>query len=290
MAKKQPKTTEPKKNKKKPAKLPNSWILVKKTWFEYSTFWRSLLGISIVYAFLYFVLVMGLSFSTSLQDTYITGSGKLGDAFSSVFSAFGSSSLAGNSGSDATVLVQFLLFLIASMAFIWSLRKLQALKKIKMREAYYYGTSALIPTILVSFVLIATLLPVVAGSSLLAAALQNGGTSAEILIVSVISGLLLLISGYLFAMYWPAFYIVSLPDTKPIQALKSAMKVTKKRRFAIIRKTLVLAILMLVLIFVVLLPVALILSSAVPIVAFLLMFFVFGIAHVYMYTLYRSML
>ncbi|MEI6237493.1 MAG: hypothetical protein WCP03_02745 [Candidatus Saccharibacteria bacterium] len=280
-----------KSNKKlKPAKLPSSWDLIKKTWFELTTFWRPLLGVSIVYAVLYFVLVMGLSFSSSLQDSSITGSSRMGDAFSSVFSVFSSSSLSGSSSSDATVLVQFILFLAASMAFVWSLRKLQALKKIKMSDAYYKGTATLIPTILVSFILVATLLPVVGGSSLLANVLQNGGSGTEIAIVTAISGILLLISCYLFSMYWPAFYIVSLPDTKPFQALRSSMKVTKKRRFAIIRKALVLDILMVLSLFIVLLPIALVLPSIIPLVSFLLIFIIFGIMHVYLYVLYRSLL
>lgn len=281
-----------KKNKKtvKPVKLPSSWALTKKSWFEISTFWRPLLGVSMVYAVLYFILVMGLSFSTSVQESSIYGTSKLGDAFSSVFAVFSTSSLTGNSGSDATVLVQFILFIAASMAIVWSLRKLQALKKIKMRDAYYKGTATLIPTILVSFILVATLLPVVSGSSLLATALQNGGTGTEIAVVTVISGLLLLFSCYLFAMFWPAFYIVSLPDTKPFQALRSSMKVTKKRRFAIIRKALVINILMILLIFFVLLPIALVLPSIIPVISFLLLFVIFGIMHVYLYTLYRSLL
>jgi hypothetical protein len=280
------------KNKKstKPSKLPSSWALTKKTWFEISTFWRPLLGVSMVYAVLYFILVMGLSFSTSVQESAITGTSKVGDAFSSVFSVFGSSSLSGNGGSDTTVLVQFILFLVASMAFVWTMRKLQALKKIKMRDAYYKGTATLIPTILVSFILVATLLPVVGGSSLLATALQNGGTGTEIAIVTIISGLMLLFSCYLFAMFWPAFYIVSLPDTKPFQALRSSMKVTKKRRFAIIRKALVIDILMILLMFVVLIPIALVLPSLIPVVSFLLLFIIFGIMHSYLYTLYRSLL
>jgi hypothetical protein len=286
VAKKKP---NKKKISAKSAKLPSSWALTKKTWFEVSTFWRPLLGISMVYAVLYFILVMGLSFSTSVQESSIYGTSKVGDAFSSVFAVFSTGSLTGNSGSDATILVQFILFLVASMAFVWSLRKLQALKKIKMRDAYYKGTATLIPTIIVSFILVATLLPVVGGSSLLATALQNGGTGTEIAIVTAISGVLLLLSCYLFAMFWPAFYIVSLPDTKPFQALRSSMKVTKKRRFAIIRKAIVIDILMVLLIFFVLLPIALVLPSLIPVISFLLLFVIFGIMHIYLYTLYRSL-
>lgn len=284
------KQTKPKLKQPKPAKLPNSWSLLKKTWLEYSTFWKPLIGVSAVYGVLYFVLVMGLSFSMTLQDTFLDVSGRLGDALTSVFSTFSTSSLAGGTSSDMTILVQFLLFLVASMAFIWTLRKLQALKKIKLRDAYYKGTSSLIATTIVSVILVATLLPLLGASSIVSAALQAGSHGTEMLIVSLIAGVLLLLAAYLFAMYWPAFYIISLPNTRPFQALKSALKITKKRRLSIIRKMLLITILMFVVILTVLIPVAMLLPSIVQVVSFILLFLIFGFVHTYLYTLYRSML
>ena len=271
-------------------KLPNVWELIKKTWFEGTTFWRPLTGLLIIYALLYFVLVMGLSFSSYLQNPLSTSTGGLSKTLSTIFAVINTNSLTDGTQSDATVLIQFLLFLIASLAFIWTLRKLQALKKIKLRDAYYQGTSTLIPVILVSMVLILTVLPAIAGSAILATALQSGASGIETLIVSLISGLLLLLSLVLFVMLWPAFYIVSLPQTRPMQAIRAAAKVTKKHRFAILRKMIMLAILSFVLLFIILLPIALAVSVIVPEVAFVLLFIVFGFCHVYLYTLYRSLL
>ena len=206
------------KSAKAVVKLPSIWQLHKKSFFEYLTFWRSFVGILIVYAVLYFILVLGFSFSSNIQSSGANSS-SLSRAFNAVFSVFSSSS-SSNAQSSATVLLQFLLFVVASMAFVWALRKLQALKKIKIRDAYYQGTSALIPTILVIIVLMLTLLPAIGGSAVLSVALQTATTGAEISIVSLIAGLLLILSIYLFAMLWPSFYIVSLPATRPFGALK----------------------------------------------------------------------
>ena len=155
-------------------KLPSVWFLVKKTWFEASTFWRPLVGVTIVYVVLYFSLVLGLNLSSSWQDELLLSDSGFGGSLSVIFGAFYATGLGSSTSSDSTTLVQIMLIIMASMAFIWTLRKLQGLKQIKWRDAYYQGTSAFIPTILVSIVLILMLIPAIVGSSLLATALQLG--------------------------------------------------------------------------------------------------------------------
>lgn len=270
-------------------KLPSVWALLKTTFLECKETWRSLIGVVIVYGVLYFVFVLGLSFSSVSNGA--SSSSRISESVKSVFSVFNStSSMSGSNQSNATVLMQFLLFLIASMALIWTLRKLQNSKGIKIRDAYYQGTSGLLPTVLVTCALILTLLPAVAGSAVLSLGLQSGNSGAEVLVSSVISILLLLGSLYLFVMFWPAFYIASLPQTRPIQALKSAAKVTKKHRFNILANFIFLLIIGFGIMFVILLVLALTVSKIVPEGAFLLLLILFGFAHVYLYNLYRSLL
>jgi hypothetical protein len=270
-------------------KLPSVWELIKKTCLEYITFWRSFTGLLVVYAILYFVLILGLSFSSNVQNS-TAHSNALSKAFNSIISVFSTNASSSSTQSNATVLMQFLLFLVASLAFIWTLRKLQSLKKISLRDAYYQGTSALIPTILVTLVLMLTLLPAIGGSAVLAVALQTTTGGLVIFVTGVIAGLLLLLSIYLFAMLWPAFYIINLPTTRPIGALKSAIKATKKHRFVIITRMIILAILILIFLMVIMVPAALVVAAIVPEVAFVLLFIIFGFAHIYLYKLYRSLL
>jgi hypothetical protein len=279
-----------KKTKVNLPKLPSVWSLVKKTWFECSTFWRPLLGIVIIYVILYFILVLGLNLSTAWQDQILLSDSTLGDAFSTIFGAFSSGGLSSASSSDATTIMQYLLFILASMAFVWTLRKLQGLKQIKWRDAYYQGTSALVPTVVICLVLALTFIPAILGSSILATALQLSTIGAEVAIVSAIAAALLFISLLLFVMFWPAFYIVSLPQTRPVQALRSASKVTKNRRLAIMRKAIVWMIICLVTAFILLMPIAMLVPAAVGYFVFIGLFLFFGVSHIYFYNLYRSLL
>lgn len=270
------------------SKLPSSWQLFKKTLVDLKTSWRPLSGVTAVYAALYFLFVMGLSFTSFIQSQVTTDGSTLTNAFSNIFGSI--SGTYGSSQSDATVLIQYVLFIIASLALIWTLRKLQASKKVTIRDAYYQGSAGIIPVILITVILALCLLPAVLGSTILGIALQATGSSLEIAISVVITGLLLFVSLYLFVMYWPAFYIASLPLTRPMQALRSAKLLTKKRRLSILRKLVILALSIVIIMFVVLLPCALILPAVTPYIAYITLFIVFAYMHIYLYQLYRSLL
>lgn len=273
-----------------PNKLPSVWTLIKQTWFETSTFWRPLGLIILVYAFFYFVFVLGLSFSSSLQESLLLPDNRFGEALYVIFGAFGSGGFGYTSQSDSSTLIQFLLFIIASLAFVWTLRKLQGLKQIQVRDAYYLGSSTLIPALFVTIFLILTMVPMIIGTSLFATAVQLSPSGLEIIIITIITSLLVFLSTLLFFMFWPAFYIISLPQTRPIKALRSALKVTKKRRLAIIRKALSWLFICLILMFLILLPFGLFLPAAVTYLVFTMLFILFGLSHIYFYNLYRSLL
>jgi len=281
---KQPKDDAP----TKPKKLASSWVLLRQTWMELSSFWRTLVGITLVYVVLYVVLVMGLNITSGLSVPVDTGLNRFSQAINSIATSI--NDVYAQAQSDTTVLVQMLLFVVASLALIWALRKLQALKKITIRDAYYQGSAQIIPVLLVSIVLLLTLIPAVIGSSIFSVVLQTASVGIEILIVSVIAGLLLLLSLLLFSIFWPAYYIASLPQTRPIQALKSAKAITKKRRLSIIRKFLVLGLVLGIcgLLFVV--PIAIIAPSFASYVVYIALFAGFLYSQVYLYELYRSLL
>lgn len=296
MAKKKPATSSHKKvawakaEKAPPAKPKVISVieLLKRTWLEISTFWRQLLGITAVYAALYFVFVLGFSITGSVQSQIDTSTSKLSQATATITSAFSGTYSGGQS--DATVLVQMLLFVVAALAVVWALRKLQALKAITIRDSFYQGSAQIIPVILVGAVMIFTLLPAVLGSSVLTIVLQAGGAKPEVLIIGAIALLLLLLSALLFTMLWPAFYIASLPQTRPMQALRSSLAVTKKRRLSIMRKLIFLGLLVVIVSMLILLPFALLVPGIVQYVVYIVLFAVFMYSQVYLYELYRSLL
>lgn len=277
-----------KKPKVKPPKIISVISLLRKTWLELSTFWRPLAGITFVYAALYLLFVMGLSVTTNIQSQIDTSTSKLSQATASIVDAV--SNTYSGAQSDATVLVQVVLFLIAALATIWALRKLQALKAVTIRDAYYQGPAQFVSVLLVSLVLVFTLLPALLGTSILGIVLQAGGAALEITIISAIALLLLFLSAYLFTMFWPAFYIASLPGTRPMQALKSALSVTKKRRLSIMRKLLALVFLVIVAVLLLLLPFGLLTPALIPYIVYVVLFIVFMYTQVYLYELYRSLL
>lgn len=274
--------------KSKPAKVISVFVLLKKTWLELSVFWRPLGGIAVVYAVLYFVFVMGLSVTNTLKMQIDSSGGRVSQAAFAIIDSITNTYTGAES--DATVLVQMLLFIVATLAVVWALRKLQALKSITIRDAYYHGPSTLIPVLLVSGALLLMLLPAILGSNILAIVLQTGSVGSEIIAVGIITGLLLFSSVYLLSMYWPAFYIASLPNMRPIQALRSARDVTKKRRLSIMRKLLALALLIVLFLLTVLFPFGLIAPAVVPYIVYVAMFTVFIFSQVYLYELYRSLL
>jgi len=270
-------------------KLPSVWQLIKNTKLDIVAYWRPIIGVLLVYAALYFIFVLGFNLSSNLQETSLTQGSRLGGALDSVISQFTSGVLVGSGQSDSTILVQFLLFLIASMALVWAFGQIKNGKTIKIRQAYYLGSATLIPTILITIILLLTLVPALIGSALLGVALQTGSVAIETTIISVIAFVLLLLSLYLFVMLWPAFYLVTLLSHWPWDAIKSAAKLTKKQRFLLLRKIFVLLLALVALMFIVMLPVAIVLPSAVALVAYCLLFVAFGLAHIFLYNLYRSL-
>lgn len=265
--------------------------ILRKSFTELFTFWRPISLVVGVYAVLYVVIILGLNILPSAQDLQDQVTGYIGESAGSFARSLVliTVSITNNSQSDATSLLQFLLFLIASLALIWTLRKLQLLKKISITEAYYSGTATLIPVTLVSIMLILCIIPVGLGGIILATASQSGG-GAEIIVASLFTGLCLFVTAYLFAVYWPAFYIASLPGTKPIFAMRKSAEITKKLRIKLLIKIILILISLFVIFFAVLIPIALLVPYIVPVSAFALLFFYFAFMHVFLYTTYRGLI
>jgi hypothetical protein len=262
--------------------------ITKKTWLELSSFWRPLAGVTAVYAVLYFVFVMSLTLNSNVKELLESTEGKLPQALvvstDTVFNSY-----SGSQSSDANTLLQMLLFLMATLALVWTLRRLQNLQTVTIRDAYYEGPSRIVPVIIVSLLLMLTFIPAIIGSSILSFVIQANAALVELIIAIIISIALIFGSFMLFVMYWPAFYIATLPNMRPLRAMGAALGVTKKHRLSILRKFLLLAIFCFLFIVIVVLPVALLLPAVVPYFLYVVLFALFMIVQVYLFEVYRSL-
>ncbi len=278
-----------KKTKTKKIKLPSFLVLASRTWQELTTFWKPLTGVVAVYGVLYFMLVMGFSIAYSYQDIAdnisagFGGAGWLAKNSLTIVNLFASSNQ-----SDAGAIVQFLLFVIAMLAFVWVLRKLRTLKHIRMRDAYFDGTARIVPTTIVLVLLLLTFIPASVGSAVVG--VLQAGTGIELVIAVLIAGGLFFATFYWLCAWLPAIYIVSLPKGTPITSIKSAAKLTKKHRFWMLRNILLFVFLTVLIDFVVMLLFVWIVPAASVVAAYVVSFITFGIVQTYLFILYRGLL
>lgn len=279
-------------NKKVIKNIPESIIgpgkLFKKSYETIIHNKKKLTGLLLVYAVLYFIFVMGFSLTSSMGSAVNTGASKINQA-SIALSYAVSNMYNGNSQSDAVVLTQLLLFLVSVMATIWLLRKLDEGKDIKVLDAFYEGTAHFIPTLVVATVLVLSLIPALIAGAFLSVALKSSGSSMETTVVFLLSILALFFGLLLFTMLWPAFYISATTRVRPMKAFKQSIALTKLRRTKIlVRITLLFAGLAL-LFFGTLYLFAMISTSFIPYVLFILVFIIFLFSQVYLYKLYGSL-
>lgn len=279
-----------KKTNKKVVTLPSFYSLCAKTWQELVVFWRSLGGVVAVYAVLYFILVLGFNLVYSYQDIadaiYNQLGGDPGWFYRSSLTVI--SLFTFNSQSDASAIMQFVLFLIATLAFIWTLRQLRTLKKIRMRDAYFDGTARIVPAIFVAILLFVPLLPMAIGSAVLSV-VKTSGAIEPILMGLAVAGLFF-VSFYWLVAWLPSIYVVSLPKGTPIAAIKSAAKLTKGSRFWMMRNIFIFAVLTIAIVFGVMLLFVSIVPQTSVVAAYITSFIVFGIVQTFLFTMYRGLL
>ena len=249
---------------------------------------KKLLGVILVYAVLYFVFVMGFSLTSSMGSAVNSSTSKINQT-STLLSYAISNMYNGNSQSDAVVLTQLLLFLIAVMAIVWLLKNLGEGKNVKVLDAFYEGTAHFIPTLVVATVLVLSLIPALFAGAFLSVALKSSGSSMETTLVFLVSALTLFFGLLLFTMLWPAFYISATTRVRPMKALKQSIALTKLRRTKVLGRITILFITLISLFLVVLYLFAVISTSLIPYVLFVLVFGIFLFSQVYLYELYRSL-
>lgn len=254
------------------------------------------LVISIIYILMSLIFVKGFASSTSvstINDTLSnlsnTGSGKLQGSLT----VFGS--LLSSTGSAPTELAgayQGMLLIVFSLALIWSLREVVAVRTVTIKHAFYNSMFPLVPFLLVLLIIGLQLVPFILGG-LLYSFVFSGGLAVTAL-EQVLWGLLILLmmlwSFYIITSSIFAAYIVTLPDMTPMKALRSARGLVRYRRLTVMRKVLFLPLAVFIILAAIILPVILLIPAAAEWIVFVLSLSSLVVIHSYMYNLYRELL
>jgi hypothetical protein len=253
-------------------------------------------GIVAIYGLFDILLVRGLSGSGDLGtlktaiDSVAHGVG--GMVISSVASFSYLLATSGSASNQGSIVYQYVLLLLCSLAFIWALRQTLAGHKVRIRDSFYQGMYPLIPFILIFLIIGLQLLPLIGGGALYGLSLSTGVAVnfwERALFLAIFLGLaywsLRMITATVFAVY-----IVTLPDMTPFRAVRSAKKLVYGRRLLIWRKLIFLPVVLLLLAAVIEIPLILLLTSVASWAFFLVSMAALPIAHAYLYNLYRELL
>lgn len=267
-------------------------------------FWRALTHlrqswklyglILLTYLLLTLVLVKGFTATTNLgslkQSLHsLFGSGSLNTGFTLFGILLGSSS----SGSgDVGATYQTFLLVVMSLVFIWAIRQRYAEHKVTARDSFYQSMYPLIPFLIIILVITLQLIPLIIGNLLYNTVMGNGlaVSGLEKFTWGALYFLLALLSFYLLTSSLFALYIVTLPDVRPMQALRSARKLVRYRRWTVLRKILFLPLILIVLALAIMLPVIVWWTPAAEWIFLVLTLISLPITHAYMYGLYRELL
>ncbi|HUP26527.1 MAG TPA: hypothetical protein VM124_02690 [Candidatus Limnocylindrales bacterium] len=272
-------------------------LLVGSTGFLFKR-WKLFGGIALVYLILTIVFVKGFGVTSNISQLRDTVQGLFQGSTAGLATGFTLFSVllsnANSTSSDVAGAYQSMLLLVISLVLIWALRHALADKKthITIRDAFYKGLYPLVPFLLVLLVIGLQLVPMLIANFLYAAVFQGGLAVSPIEqgLWAVLLILLVVLSLYMVSSSVFALYIVTLPDVRPLQALKSARDLVRHRRLVIMRKVLFLPVALLVLAALIIVPVIMVSPVVAEWLFFGLSMLAVAIVHSYMYHLYREML
>lgn len=260
--------------------------------------WKLFGGIVLIYLLLTIVLVKGFGVSSNIAQLKATilglahGGGAQISTSLALFSVLLSN--ANSTASDVAGAYQTMLLIIISLALVWALRQSLSAKpvKVQVRDAFYKGLYPIVPLLLVLVVIGLQLIPLLIANFLYGVVITGGlaVTAIEKGLWIVMLGLLILLSLYMVTSSIFALYIVTLPNMRPMQALRSARNLVRFRRWTIMRKVIFLPIALLVTAAVIVVPIIMISPASAEWVFFVLSMAGLAIFHSYMYQLYRELL
>ncbi len=262
--------------------LPGYWAFtneVRRTIWEAR---RLLVWVVIVYA-ASSALLVGLA----SQETYTTLSDTLRDTSGNIFkgswgevgkaSLLFMSTVTGSLTTTPTEAQQIyagLIVLLIWLTTVWLLRAVKAGQRPRFRDGLYNAGAPIVPTTIISLVLIIQLIPaalaVIAFSAATSSGFLQGGVEGMLFVV--VASLLIVLSIYWVTSTLIALTVVTLPGMYPMQALKTAGDLVIGRRLRILYRWLWLAVLVVIAWIFVMVPIILFdtwLKSVVPAIQWL---------------------
>lgn len=296
--------------KRDKAKKPKLEKLIPFTINVFKTLWESK-GIFSRFLALYFVLALlmvGLIQNTNIStvneaiDTVKeSGTTQLEEPLSRAFVVV-TSSLSGALNSNLSEVQQFYmlaLYIFVALVTIWLLRQRMAAKKVNLRDGLYSAGAPLIALYVLVAIGIAQLIPaalgVLAYSVATSGGFINGGIEAAMFSIALFFIVVLTLYFMLTTVF--AFMIATIPGTYPLQAYKTAKKIITGQRLRLLFRLLWLAVVIVLIWYVVLIPVAIIVnalnannSPVIPVAVQLVTGFCLIYGSSYFYLLYRRMI
>ena len=278
--------------------LPSAFKLFKSSLKLLFQRWRLFGGIVLIYMVLTVILVKGFGSGNNVSELKGTLQGAFSGSAANVkasFTLFGTLlSNVGSSDSSTASTYQTIVLLIISLVLIWALRQVTANKKNgpSVRDAFYKGLYPLVPFVLVIIVIELQFIPVLI-ANFLANGVLGGGlavTSVEKVLWMLLCIILCILSFYMVTSSLFAMYIVTLPDLRPMAALRSARELVRYRRLVVLRKILFLPVALLFLAAVIMIPLIMWVPVLAQWVFLALSMFALAVFHSYMYNLYRALL
>lgn len=269
-------------------------IVLKKAYRSVTDNKKTLLKFTSLYLVFYLVFVRALSQVDILELQEIVrlafgeGVSELGNNLILTGTIFGLS-LELNEVSSIYASILFLLF---SLAFIWILRYYYSGKTTTLKRAFYEGMYPLVPVLLIFVLMLVELIPLAVSSTIVGISYANNlpTTFLEHAVFTLILILGFIISGYLLVRSIMALYIVSVPNMQPLEALKTAKKLLKGRRFTALRHILGFLILSLIIAFAFLLFMVVIKAEAAILGVVALSILALPWFHSFLFAYYRELL
>ena len=250
--------------------LPGYWAF---TNYVRRTVWNNkklLFGVAAVYA-VFTILIIGLA----SQDVYAELRDTLNESSEGVFDGFfgeigkaglllfsGVSGSLNQASSDPQVqqgVYGVIIALLTWLTTVWLLRAILAGRKPRLRDGIYNAGAPIVPTFLVSTVIVIQLVPVAlvafAYSAAVASGLLEGGVEA--MLFWAVSCLLAVLSLYWITSTLMSLVVVTLPGMYPMQALKTGGDLVIGRRIRILLRLLWMILSVVVIWLVIMIPIIL---------------------------------
>jgi len=280
---------------KRPARLRSSWQLSQASFRLIVVRWQFFAWFVVVMAVLNLLLVHNFGADISSLKTQVE---QLLGASSSVVTGGGTYALLlsqQSSPAGAAGVYQYALLVIGSLALVWALRRFMGdkpPKNVRVRDAFYQGMYPLVPFVLVLIVLALLLLPLTVGGAIYSIILANGiaATAFENILWFLLFFGCVVLSVWLLLRWMFAPYIVTLPGSTPVKALREANQLIQGYKLIVVRKLLFLGMSLTLLSALLAIPAILIAPLLAQIILFCLSICYLPLIHTYLYTLYRELI